>query len=152
MILAIQCLGARLPAPDICLSVCRRFEGKLVASAIISVVDDDELLRDAIRRLLRSHGYAVHTFASAEDFLKSDFADKSSSIISDIQLPKMDGLALQAQLQARGNMVPVIFITAYPNATTEAPGMNAGAVCVLHKALDSEELIACLHTALKDAI
>jgi len=120
-----------------------------VASPIISVVDDDELLRDAIRRLLRSHGYAVHTFASAEDFLKSDLADKSSCIISDVQLPKMDGLALQAQLQARGNMVPVIFITAYPNATTEARAKKAGAVCVLHKPFDSEALIACLNAALK---
>jgi FixJ family two-component response regulator len=120
-----------------------------VAAPIISVVDDDELLRDAVRRLLRSHGYAVHTFASAEDFLKSDLPDKSSSIISDVQLPKMDGLALQAQLQARGNMVPVIFITAYPNAATEARAKKAGAVCVLHKPFDSEVLIACLNAALK---
>ena len=118
---------------------------------IISIVDDDDLLRDAIQRLLRSHGYSVHSFASAEDFLKSGMADSSACIISDVQLPAMDGLALQDQLRARGNKVPVIFITAYPNATAEARATKAGAVGMLHKPFDSDVLIGCINTALKAA-
>ena len=120
-----------------------------VQGPIISVIDDDELLRDAIQRLLRSHGYVVHSFASAEEFLKSGMAGASACIVSDIQLPKMDGLALQDQLRAQGNAVPVIFITAYPKATAEARAKKAGAVCVLYKPFDSDALIACIDTALK---
>ena len=116
---------------------------------ILSIVDDDELLRDAVHRLLRSHGYAVHSFASAEDFLKSGMADTSACIVSDVQLPAMDGLALQDQLRARGNRVPIIFITAYPNPASEARAKKAGAVCVLHKPFDGEALIAAIETALK---
>lgn len=118
-------------------------------SLVIAVVDDDELLRDAIRRLLRSHGYAVRTFASAEDFLKSAVADTASVIISDIQLPAMDGLALQAKLRAKGSKVPIIFMTAYPNAAVEARAKAAGAAGVFHKPFDSEALIACINNALK---
>src|SRR5262245_2495139 len=113
-----------------------RFEGKAVEPPVISIVEDDDLLRDATRRVLRSYGYTVHTFASAEDFLKSGLTDKSSCIVSDIQLPAMDGLGLQAQLQAKGNIVPIIFITAFPNAATEARATSAGAICVLHKPFD----------------
>src|SRR5262249_49007320 len=113
------------------------------------VVDDDELQRDAIQRLLRSHGYAAHTFASAEDFLHSGLADKSSCIVSDVQLPAMDGLAMQAQLRAKGHNVPIIFITAYPDATLESRAKAVGAVCVFYKPFDSDELIQCIKTALE---
>ena len=121
----------------------------MVEQAIISIVDDDDLLRDAIQRLLRSHGYAVHGFASAEDFLKSSLPDKSSCIISDVQLPAMDGVAMQSQLRAKGNKVPIILITAYPNAAMEARARIAGAICVLHKPFDSDALVQWINTALK---
>ncbi len=118
-------------------------------SLVIAVIDDDEFQRDAIRRLLRSQSYAVHTFASAEDFLNSGLAGTSSCIVSDIQLPAMDGLALQAQLRAKGNKAPFIFITAFPNPAVEARAKTAGAVCVLHKPFDAEALIQCISDALK---
>jgi FixJ family two-component response regulator len=131
------------------ISITDHGEGKLLKAPVISIVDDDELQRDAIQRLLRSHGYAVHTFASAEDFLSSGVADSSSCIVSDVQLPAMDGLGLQAQLRTKGNKVPIIFITAYPNAAMEARAKAAGAVCVLHKPFDSDVLIQCITTSLK---
>jgi FixJ family two-component response regulator len=70
-------------------------------------------------------------------------------VISDVQLPKLDGLGLQAQLQAKGNMVPIIFITAYPNPAMEARAKKAGAVAVLHKPFDGEALVDYLNAALK---
>jgi len=118
-------------------------------SLVIAVIDDDEFQRDAIRRLLRSQSYAVHTFASAEDFLNSGLAGTSSCIVSDIQLPAMDGLALQAQLRAKGNKAPFIFITAFPVETIRARALKAGAICFLTKPFDRRTLIKCLETALE---
>jgi FixJ family two-component response regulator len=126
------------------------FEGKVLDSPVISIVDDDEFQRDAIRRLLRSHGYQVHSFASAEDFLKSGFAESSACVISDVQLPAMDGLAMQAALRAKGNKVPFIFITGFPNPATESRAKIAGALCLLHKPFDSDVMIKCLQGAVKD--
>ena len=116
---------------------------------VISVIDDDEWMRVATATLLRSLGYTAHSFASAEDFLKSGLAETSACVISDIQMPVTDGLALQAKLLAKGNTVPIIFITAFPNPATEARAKKAGAVCVLNKPFDSEVLIRCLDSALK---
>ena len=116
---------------------------------IISVIDDDESSRVSIQSLLRSLGYAVHAFSSAQAFLQSGVAPTSSCIISDIQMPGMDGLALQAQLRASGSKVPIIFITAFYNPATEARAKKGGALCVLQKPFDSDLLLQCLADALK---
>ena len=116
---------------------------------VISIVDDDDYMRVATDTLLRSHGYTAHSFASAEDFLKSGLAETSACVISDIQMPVMDGFALQAALRAKGCMVPIIFITAFPNPATEARARKTGAVCILNKPFDSEVLTRCLESALK---
>ena len=118
---------------------------------IISIVDDDESFRVATQSLLQSLGYAVHSFESADQFLKSGLADISACLISDIQMPVMDGLALQAELIARGKMLPVIFITAFLTPRTEARVQKSGAVCVLRKPFDIDDLIRCLNDALKGA-
>jgi FixJ family two-component response regulator len=114
-------------------------------------VDDDESFRVATQSLLLSLGYAVQSFESADQFLKSGLADTSACLISDIQMPVMDGLALQAELRARGNRLPIIFITAFFTPATEARAKKAGAVCVLTKPFDSDEFIRCLDDALKHA-
>jgi FixJ family two-component response regulator len=115
---------------------------------VISVVDDDGSVRGATHNLVRSLGYAVHTFASAEEFLRSSHLVETSCVIADVRMPTMSGLELQAQLLARGHRLPFIFITAFSAESDRARALQAGAVCFLTKPFDGEALIACLEAAL----
>ena len=78
---------------------------------IIAIVDDDASVREAIKGLVRSLGYNASTFASADEFLKSDKVDDTSCIITDLQMPGLSGIDLQDLLIARGHRIPIIFIT-----------------------------------------
>src|ERR1700684_182919 len=80
---------------------------------IVMIVDDDDSIRKAVRRLMKSYGFAVETFASAEEFLGSDRLAKTSCLILDVHMPGMNGLELQKRLVASGSVVPIIFITAF---------------------------------------
>ena len=93
-----------------------RRERKTIVSSnpVISVVDDDASVRVATDNLLSALGYMVHTFASAEEFLRSAHFNDTSCVIADVQMPTMSGVELQALLLARGQRVPFIFITAFP--------------------------------------
>jgi CheY-like chemotaxis protein len=86
---------------------------------VISIVDDDESVREATTGLVRSFGYVVATFASAEEFLQSDRVRDTSCLISDIQMPGLSGFELQDRLNAAGHRVPIIFITAFPEEQKE---------------------------------
>jgi CheY-like chemotaxis protein len=88
--------------------------------AVISIIDDDGSVRAAIHNLVRSVGYIVHTFASAEEFLRSPQLNATSCVIADVQMPTMSGVELQASLLAQGNRVPFIFITAFPAESARA--------------------------------
>jgi FixJ family two-component response regulator len=116
---------------------------------VISIVDDDESVRIAMNSLVRSLGYIAHTFASAEDFLRSPRLNETSCLITDVQMPGMNGIELQTQLRAKGLRMPIVFITAYPDERTRARSLDAGAVCYLTKPFDEETLIGCLERALK---
>ena len=116
---------------------------------VISIVDDDASIRVATDNLLRSLGYTVHTFASAEDFLRSSHFNDTSCVIADVQMPAMSGVELQALLLAQGHLVPFIFITAFPEETIRKRAMKAGAMCFLTKPFDRLSLIKCLDTALQ---
>ena len=116
---------------------------------VISIVDDDASIRVATDNLLRSLGYTVHTFASAEDFLRSSHFNDTSCVIADVQMPAMSGVELQALLLAQGHLVPFIFITAFPEETIRKRAMKAGAICFLTKPFDRLSLIKCLDTALQ---
>jgi FixJ family two-component response regulator len=116
---------------------------------VISIVDDDESVRIAMSSLVRSLGYIAHTFASAEDFLRSPRLNETSCLITDVQMPGMNGIELQTQLRAKGLRMPIVFITAYPDERTRARSLDAGAVCYLTKPFDEETLIGCLERALK---
>lgn len=87
---------------------------------VISIIDDDELVRDAVKGLVRSLGYAAAEHASAEDYLRSSERGASSCLITDIQMPGMSGADLQAQLIAEGNFTPTIFMTAFDNENIRA--------------------------------
>jgi FixJ family two-component response regulator len=114
----------------------------------ISVIDDDASVRAATDNLLSSHGYLVHTFSSAEDFLRSAHLDESLCIVADVQMPVMSGLDLLTQLRSRGNDAPFIFITAFPDEAVRARALKAGAICFLAKPFAGPVLIKCIEAAL----
>ena len=104
-----------------------------MSQVLIAIVDDDEPVRDATKRLVRSLGYHASTFASADEFLKSKQVHDTSCLITDVQMPGLSGIDLQEHLVARGHCIPIIFMTGYPNDSVRARAMKAGAVCFLNK-------------------
>jgi FixJ family two-component response regulator len=116
--------------------------------SIVMIVDDDNSIRKSVRRLMKSYGIAVETFASAEEFLGSDRLDKTSCLILDVHMPGISGLELQKRLIASGNAIPVIFITAFADDGARAKAMKAGAVGYLAKPFDDDELLNCIRAAL----
>jgi FixJ family two-component response regulator len=116
---------------------------------MVSIIDDDASVRAATNNLLRSFGYTVYTFVSAEEFLRSAHFNETSCVIADVQMPGMSGIDLQARLLTQGHRVPFIFITAFPEETIRARALKAGAICFLAKPFDSLTLIECLDTALE---
>jgi FixJ family two-component response regulator len=122
----------------------------LARKAMIAIVDDDSSVREAATTLVRSLGYATATFASAEEFLKSGHLPDTTCLITDVQMPGMSGVDLQDHLMANGNSTPVIFVTAYPEASLRARALNAGAFGFLSKPFSEESLIECLDRALRD--
>jgi FixJ family two-component response regulator len=116
---------------------------------MISIVDDDEAVRNATKALIRSLGYRVATFASAEDFLKSDRLRETSCLISDVQMPGLNGLELQEHLTAAGHRIPTIFVTAFPDDRLRDRAMRSGAVSFMSKPFSEANLIVCLDRALQ---
>ena len=117
-------------------------------TAVISIIDDDDSMRDATRRLVRSLGLNADTFASAEEYLQSDRVHDTSCLITDLQMPGLSGVELQSLLLARGFSTPIIFITAFPDEGIRAHVLDAGAIGFLGKPFDEERLIDCLKIAL----
>jgi FixJ family two-component response regulator len=115
---------------------------------MVSIVDDDESVRLAMEGLVRSLGFAAHTFRSAEDFLNSPRVDDTACLITDVQMPGMSGLELQSRLRARGSRMPIIFITAYPEHNTRRRAEAAGALAFLEKPSDSGIMAKFLNQAL----
>ena len=116
---------------------------------MISIVDDDRSLREATKGLVRSFGYGADAFASAEEFLQSDRLNDTSCLILDVNMPGLSGIELQRQLIARGNRMPIIFITAVPEESTRDKALKAGAIGFLSKPFREEWLIDHLDVALK---
>jgi FixJ family two-component response regulator len=119
-----------------------------LSNPIISIIDDDGSVRAATHNLVRSLGYVVNTFASAEEFLRSPRLNDTSCVITDIRMPAMSGLDLQAHLLATGRKFPFIFVTAFSVESDRDRAMKAGATCFLSKPFDGETLIQCLEAAL----
>jgi FixJ family two-component response regulator len=121
----------------------------LTTPSVISVIDDDASVRTATNNLLRSHGYTVRTFASAEEFLQSAQLNDTSCVIADVQMPVMSGPELMTVIRGQGHSVPFIFITAFPDESVRAQALNAGAIGFLAKPFAGPTLINCLATALQ---
>jgi FixJ family two-component response regulator len=120
----------------------------LSVASVISVLDDDPYVRAAINNLLESRGYIVHTFASAEEFLRSDDSNDTACVIADVQMPLMTGIDLLTQMRAHGSATPFIFITAFPDESVRVRALNAGATCFLGKPFAASDLMQCLDHAL----
>jgi FixJ family two-component response regulator len=116
---------------------------------MISIIDDDSIVREAVGDLVHSLGYEVTAFISAEDFLDYGRVAETSCLITDLQLPGLDGLELQAKLLADGYSLPIIFITAFPQETSRRRAMNAGAVAFLSKPFEEHIFLDRLDMALK---
>jgi FixJ family two-component response regulator len=116
---------------------------------IISVIDDDESVRIAMKSLLSSIGMIVHLFESAEDFLQSAYVSDTACLITDIQMAGMSGIELHRTLIAQGQHMPKIFITAVLEESIRPRLLETGAVCLLCKPFDEQALLQCLDTALK---
>ena len=121
-----------------------------MSQVLIAIVDDDEPVRDATKRLVRSLGYNnVSTFGSADDFLKSEQVHDTSCLITGVQMTGLSGLDLQDRLIARGHRIPIIFMTGCPDDNVRARAMKAGAVCFLNKPFDEDHFVGCIERALK---
>ena len=114
----------------------------------ISVVDDDESMREAIRGLMRSLGYKAQAFRSAEEFLTSRQVLHTSCLIADVQMPGMTGLELHRHLVALGKTIPTILITAYPDDSVRERALGDGVVGYLSKPFDENDLLACIRSSL----
>ena len=117
-------------------------------SPLISVVDDDDSVRESLRRLIRSVGFAVQAFSSAEQFLNSDQLRQTRCLILDVKLPGMDGLELQRQLISNRYEIPVIFITAHGDEAARIRALRNGALEYLFKPFSEEALLDAIHMSL----
>jgi FixJ family two-component response regulator len=118
-------------------------------SKMIAIVDDDDLMRTALQGLLKSAGLLAQSFASAEEFLKSGHQHDTACLITDIRMPGMSGLELQAQLNADRCRIPTIFVTAHGDAKMRLQAMRAGAVEFLAKPFEDEALLESVRAAME---
>ena len=116
---------------------------------LVSVVDDDESIRESLPDLLGEFGFAARAFSSAEAFLLSDCVDKTRCLILDLMMPGMNGLDLQQELTRRGQEVPVIFITARKDEAIRVRVFKQGAVNFLNKRFSDTALFDALNAALE---
>ena len=117
--------------------------------ALVSVVDDDESVRESLPDLLRECGFAVEAFASAEAFLVSECLGQTQCLLLDIAMPGMSGLELQRELTRRRHAIPIVFITAHGDETDRPRLLAQGAVACLFKPFSEEALLEALHAALR---
>ena len=116
---------------------------------MVAVIEDDESYRVAVQRLLKSAGFSVQSYSSAEAFLKSGQQREVGCLISDIRMPGMSGLELQAKLNADHCSIPTIFITAHGDEKMRLQAMRGGAVKFLAKPFDGEILLEAVRVALE---
>lgn len=116
---------------------------------MVAVIEDDESYRVAVQRLLKSAGFLVRSFGSAEAFLNSGQQRETGCLIADIRMPGMSGLELQAKLNSDQCPIPTIFMTAHGDEKMRLQAMRGGAVKFLTKPFDSEILLAAVRVALK---
>jgi FixJ family two-component response regulator len=114
---------------------------------VVYLIDDDESVRRALQRLLRSAGFEVKAFSSGEAFLQSENLDVGACIVLDIRMPGLTGFDLQEKLASRGIRIPVITVSAFDDAETRERARKLGAVAFFRKPVDGQALIDAIHWA-----
>jgi FixJ family two-component response regulator len=120
----------------------------MTRARLVSIVDDDDSLRMSLASLIRSAGFQVLSFASAEAFLTSTQARDSACLILDVRMAGMNGLELQHHIVAANWRLPIIFITSYADDDVQARALEVGAVAFLHKPFRDDELLNAMEAAL----
>jgi FixJ family two-component response regulator len=117
-------------------------------SQSVVIIDDDRSVQSALKDLMESAGLSARCFGSAEEFLESKHRKQTAVLITDIRMPGMSGLELQAMLNAEASRIPIIFITAHADAKMKIQAVKAGAIDFLPKPFDDESLLANVRIAL----
>jgi FixJ family two-component response regulator len=120
-----------------------------VKPSLVSVVDDDESVRESLPDLLREFGFTVQAFSSAEAFLASEWVDETNCLVLDIAMPGMTGPDLQRELARLGRPIPIVFITAHADDAARAKAVASGAVACLFKPFSPTDLLEALNMAVK---
>jgi len=115
----------------------------------IFIVDDDESVLKALKRLIKLAGFKVETFASAHAFLKCGYGERAGLLVLDVRMPEMSGVELQKRLVESGSKMPIIFITAHGNAETCRLATESGAVAFFQKPFEDHALLDAIRTGLK---
>ena len=115
---------------------------------IISIVDDDESVREAVKNLIRSTGFRAEVFTSAEEFLNSSHLHETACLILDVRMPGMNGLELQRRLAASNFAIPIILISAHSDGEAQARALQAGAVDFLYKPFTEDALLNAIKSSL----
>ena len=120
----------------------------MTRSPLVSIVEDDNLLRASMRRLMRSLGFTVEDFPSAAGLLASPRLAETNCLITDVNMPAMTGIELYRHLVKTGHAIPTILITAYPSDLDRVAALKEGVICYLQKPVDQQDLVRCLNAAL----
>ena len=115
---------------------------------LISIVDDDESGREALKSLIDSVGFHAEVFASGEEFLNSSYVSQTDCLIADVRMPGMSGLELQDRLKAANSPVPIVFISAHDDGEARARGLRAGAIAFLKKPFSEDSLLGAISDSL----
>jgi len=126
-----------------------RRERRALARTLVSVVDDDESVRESLPDLLKEFGFEARAFSSAQEFLASDCVSRTGCLILDIAMPGMSGLDLQRELKLRGHGIPIVFITAQVDGSLRARALEEGAASFLLKPFSDTALLASVKSALQ---
>lgn len=120
----------------------------MAAKVVISIIDDDESVREATMSLMKALGFDSKAFNSAEDFLLSEHRLCTACVISDVQMPGMTGLELHRRLLASDNPIPTVLITAHADENLRASALKAGVIGLLTKPFKEKDLMGCINSAL----
>ena len=120
----------------------------MAGTPLISIVDDDDSVRQALKSLLDSVGFRAEVFGSGEDFLNSPYVSQTHCLIADVRMPGMSGLELQDRLNAASLSIPVVFISAHDDGEARARGLRAGAIDFLKKPFSEDALLGAISASL----
>ena len=123
---------------------------RVIEMPLISIVDDDESVRNALKSLIDSVGFRAEVFDSGEKFLNSPYLSQTDCLIADVRMPGMSGLELQDRLSAAGRSIPIVFISAHEDKEARARGLRAGAIDFLQKPFSEDSLLGAISVCLDD--